>query len=500
MSILPPRVPEPSCDEVDLDPKDWDAFRALAHRALDQMIDGQQFVRDQPAWRPIPKSVEAALRTERPMKGQGAEAAYEDFLEWVWPYPTGNRHPRFWGWAGGAGTPLTLVAEMLSGGLNAMTGHFNDASSRVDRQVVDWMKDAFGFPAEVSGTLTSGGSVANLVGLTCARDQMAGYDVAEHGIGAEPGLLTVYASRETHSSVMKAVRMLGMGREALRWIAVDEQFRIDLRDLRDRLAADRAAGMRPVAIVGNAGTINTGAVDDLNALADHARSERLWLHVDGAFGAMAALSPELKDAVSGMERADSLAFDFHKWMNIPYEAGCVLIRDRAAHVHSFATDANYLQILTRGTGAWSEVAHERGLQLSRAFKALKVWLLIKEQGFETLGRIVTQNSRQARYFADRVDRSRKLRRVAPVGLNVVAFRYDPGNLDGERSDAINLELLMRIQESGLAIPSSTKLHGRFTIRICICNHRSRLEDFDVFTDALEETGDRIATELEQEKS
>lgn len=463
--------------EESLDPDDWEAFRRLAHDMVDRLLDYQRDARQGPAWRPVPPDVEERFREGIPEGGLGAGPAYKEFEELVLPYPTGLHHPRFWGWAGGTGSPMGMMAALLGSGMNAVPGNFNDGAARVEAQLLSWMKHAMGFPPDASGIVTSGGSVANLVGLTVARDRDAGADVVTRGVGAA-GRLTLYASTEVHSSVFKAAAILGLGHDAVRLIPVDEDFRIRIPDLLDTIAEDRAAGLRPFAVVGTAGTINTGSVDDLDRLAEVAGAEDLWFHVDGAFGAMAALSPETRGLVAGMARADSLAFDFHKWMYVNYEAGCVLIKDRAAHRRSFAAPGSYLEPLPRGTGSNVDMATTRGLQLSRGFKALKPWMSIKEHGIAKLGRLVAQNVAQARYLGDLVDRSDHLTRVAPVALNVVAFRHDDPSRSGPELDEINRELLMRVQESGMAVPSSTVIDGRFTLRACICNHRSRREDFD----------------------
>ncbi|MGE3526924.1 MAG: aspartate aminotransferase family protein [Gemmatimonadales bacterium] len=477
--------------EETLDPADWDAFRVLAHEMVDQLLHYQRDVRGTPAWRPVPEQVDARFREPVPEAGRGARGAYDDFLELVLPYPTGLHHPRWWGWAGGTGSPLGMMAAFLGAGMNAVPGNFNDSATRVEAQLLAWMKSIMGFPASAGGIITSGGSVANIVGLTVARDARAGADVINGGVRTAAGRLVLYASTEVHSSVFKAAKILGLGREAVRLIGVDDDFRIRLPELRARIAWDRRDGLVPFAIVGNAGAINTGAVDDLHALADIALDEDLWYHVDGAFGAMAALSAETRGLVAGMERADSLAFDFHKWMYVNYEAGCVLIKDADAHRRSFSAGGDYLAPLPRGTGSLADMAAGRGLQLSRGFKALKPWMSIREHGIEKLGRLVAQNVRQTRYLASLIDRSRHLTRVAPVALNVVAFRYEDAGTSPEKADALNRELLMRIQERGIAIPSSTVIGGRFTLRACNCNHRSRQEDFEDFVRA----ADAIVDEL-----
>jgi len=485
MSTATPEIPTLLAEET-LDPGDWEAFRRLAHTMVDRLLDYQRDVHGTAAWRPVPAAVDARFAEPAPREGSGPDNAYRDFLELVMPYPTGLHHPRWWGWAGGTGSPMGMMAALLGAGMNAVPANFNDSAARVEAQLLQWMKAAMGFPADAGGIVTSGGSVANIVALTVARDAMAESNVIDDGLHATPRRPVLYASCEVHSSVFKAAKLLGLGRDAVRLVPVDEAFRIRLPSLRRRITLDRDAGLFPFAVIGTAGTINTGSMDDLNALADIAQDEKLWFHVDGAFGAMAALSPDTRHIVAGMERADSLAFDFHKWMYVNYEAGCVLIKDADAHRRSFSAGGDYLAPLPRGLASLPDMAGGRGLQLSRGFKALKPWMTIREHGLEKLGRLVAQNVRQADYLAGLIDASDVLTRVAPVGLNVVAFRYDDPALAGEALDEINRELLMRIQERGIAIPSSTIVDGRFTLRACICNHRSRRADFDEFVGAAEQ--------------
>ena len=306
--------------------------------------------------------------------------------------------------------------------------------------------------------------------------------------------MVLYASSETHSSIFKSAKLLGLGQDAVRVVPVDDRLEMELTELERMIVHDREQGLRPFAVVGTAGTINTGSVDDLDGIADIAAREGLWFHVDGAFGAMAALSPETRSLVSGLGRADSLAFDFHKWMYVPYEAGCVMIRDVSDHRASFSVHAAYLDPPARGTGAQPESTNLRSPQLSRGFKALKVWMTLKEHGFEKFGRLVQQNVRQARYLGELVDEEPRLELMAPVALNVVAFRFAPADLDSSALDDVNQELLIRIQEQGIAVPSSTRVGGRFTIRVCICNHRSRRKDFDLLVQEVVRIGKEIMEE------
>ena len=474
--------------ERTLDPDDWESLRAVAHRMVDQMVDLHRDVRDQPTWQPMPTETRARFRGDPPpLEPSGLEATYRDFTRDVLPYRTGNIHPRWWGWVSGTGTPGGMLASMLAGGINSIAGIFDDSASEVQDQVVRWLAQALGFPEGTSGVIASGGSVANLLGLAAARDARAGA-LVRYGAPDGPGRPVLYASQEVHASVDKAVHLLGLGRDALRKVAVDDHYRIDVGALADAVARDRANGLWPFCIVGTAGTVNTGAVDDLEALADLAGREELWLHVDGAFGAMAALSPELRSRVRGLERADSLAFDLHKWLYVPYEAGAVLIRDQAAHLAPFRVDADYLESMERGAGARPETTKDRGLQLSRGFKALKVWMSIKEHGLRRFGEQILQNVHQADYLIGLVDRSPALELSAPTDLNVVCFRYVEGLGNPEEADAVNREILMRLHEDGIAVPSYTRLDSRFAIRVAITNHRTRREDLRLLAEEVVRLG------------
>jgi glutamate/tyrosine decarboxylase-like PLP-dependent enzyme len=333
--------------------------------------------------------------------------------------------------------------------------------------------------------------MGNLVGLAAARSARAGFDVRRRGVGASGERLAVYASSEAHSSIQKAVELLGLGADSLRQAPVRDDFTVDVGALARMIEADRAAGMRPICAVGNAGTVNTGAVDDLPALADLAAREGLWFHVDGAFGALACLSPELRPIVAGMERADSLTFDFHKWLYLPYEIGVTLVRDAEAHRRAFSLTPDYLVHGQRGlaAGLWFS---DYGVQLSRGFRALKAWMHIKEHGAEKLGRLIGQNVAQARYLAALVERSPELELMAPVPLNIVCFRYRSPHRGEAELDALNQELLIRLQESGIAAPSSTRVRGRYALRAAITNHRSRREDFDALLAGVLRIGGELA--------
>jgi len=482
----------PDLPETSLDPHDWSAMRAAGHAALDEMLDWLMTLRDRPAWQPMPEEAFAEFRQPIPRGAEGLDSALVDFRRAVLPYPIGNVHPRFWGWVQGTGTAGGLVAEILKAGMNVNAWGGQHAAPYLEAQVLDWCKEMLGFPEAASGVLVSGGSIANLVGLQVARDAMGGRDVGARGLHELGQQLVIYASTETHNSVDRAARTLGLGGTGLRHVPVDTEFQMDLRALAEAVAADRAVGRRPICVVGNAGTVNTGATDDLDALADFCAREELWFHVDGAFGALAALSPALAPLVRGMGRADSIAFDLHKWLYMPYNVGCTLVRDPALHRQAFTPGAaSYLTALDRGAAAGPHNYSHLGPELSREFRALTVWMSLKEHGVDRYARQIEQNVAQARALGAMVEAEPELELLALVALNVVCFRYRVPQAGIERANAINREILMRVQERGVAVPSSTVLRGVFAIRVANTNHRSRREDFAALVAAVLEEGRRL---------
>jgi aromatic-L-amino-acid decarboxylase len=483
-----------SPDEIEetLDPDDWEATRALAHRMVDDMLDYTRTLRERPPWVHLPDALKEGFREPVPRTGRPLEAVYERFRTKVLPYPIGNIHPRFWGWVLGSGSVTGALAEFLAATMNSNTGGGdNHAANHIESAVLSWIKELLGYPAGASGVLTSGGSAANLIGLAVARDSAArempgGAEVRAHGVRACARPLAFYASEEVHSSVEKAVQLLGLGGDALRRIPCDEAFRIDVPALEAAITRDRAEGWQPACVVGCAGTTNTGSIDDLQALADLCQREGLWLHVDGAFGAWTALAPGSRDLVAGMERADSLALDLHKWMYMPYEVGCVLVRSEAAHRATFALTPAYLE---HGGDHGGPALAGRGLaggdlpwfsdytfQLSRGFRALKVWMSLQQHGADQFGRLVAQNIAQARYLADLVEEHPELELLAPVPLNVVCYRYTRPGLDDGALDSLNRRILVELQERGIAAPTSSTVCGRTVLHVAITNHRTRRED------------------------
>lgn len=493
-------------DEWSLDPRtdaEWDAMRDLGTRMVDDMLAYLRGVREEPAWQPVPDAVRERLAAAPPMRGDGAEQAYADFRELVLPYRVGNIHPRFWGRVQGTGTVMGMLAELLAGAMNNNSSGLASVASNVEEQVLGWCKTLLGYPAWASGILVSGGSMANFVALNVARHraaERAGVDVKRDGVHAFPRRPIVYGSTEVHNSIDRALVLLGLGSGALHRVPVDAHFRIIPARLEEAITADRAAGHLPMAIVANAGTVNTGATDDLEALSDIAARHGVWLHVDGAFGAWAALAPSLAPRLRGLAGANSVAFDLHKWMYVPYDVGAVLVRDPSAHRAAFTVgSAGYIGVAERGVEADAYRFNELGPQLSRAFRALKVWLTFKTYGIDALRSQIERNVAQASYLAQRVDAHPLLELLAPAPLNVVCFRFVPVTRPGIDLDALNREILMRLHERGIAVPTSTRIRGAFGLRCAMVNHRSMREDFDVLVESVASIGREIVGEMGSER-
>lgn len=394
------------------------------------------------------------------------------------PYPLGNIHPRFWSWYMGSGNFAGAIGDFLAAIQGSNLGGGNHAAALMDQQVVNWCKELMGFPASASGTLTCGGSMANLIGLNVARNTKANIDVREHGVAAIAKPLRFYTSDQMHSCHRKAVEALGLGNRALRRIASDADFRIDPAALRRAISEDRANGYQPACIIGTAGTVNTGAIDDLPALAALAAEEDLWLHIDGCIGALIAIAPQNAYRVAGIEHADSVAFDPHKWLHTPFEAGCILIKDAAAHRQAFTVTPEYLERKPRGVAS-APWLHEYGLQNSRGFRALKIWMALKEHGIDKFARLIDQNIAQGHYLSDLITAEPRLELAAPTSINIVCFRFRPPDMPADAVKPINMEIMLRLQEEGIAALSDTTIHGDYCLRVAINNHRTLRQDLEL---------------------
>jgi aromatic-L-amino-acid decarboxylase len=480
--------------DLSLDPKDWEAMRQLGHQMVDDLIDYWKNIRDEKIWKPIPEEVKNFLDTPLPEYGQDPEEVYEQFKRNIFPYNKGNVHPRFFAWIQGTGTPLGTFADLLASGMNPNTTIGEHSAMYVDRQVVNWCKELVNFPSEASGILVSGGSMANITALTVARNSFGEEKIRQRGLKAASAQLVLYCSVETHSCIQKAAEIIGLGTEAVRKIAVNERFEMKTDELEVQIREDLSKGLLPFCIVGTSGTVNTGAIDPLEDLLTISRKYGLWFHVDGAYGALAKLDSTYALRLKAIEDADSLAFDLHKWLYVPYEVGCTLIRDAKKHREAFAITPNYLLQETRGLSGGLDSINNYGFELSRGFKALKIWMSLKEHGRAKYAKMITQNNRQADYLAGLVEQQPELELTAPVSMSITCFRMTKSGWSEDQLRKLNREILLRLQEQGIASPSSTILNGKFTLRVAIVNQRTRMEDMELLIREVLRIGRQVTAE------
>ncbi|MFL0685158.1 MAG: pyridoxal phosphate-dependent decarboxylase family protein [Algoriphagus aquaeductus] len=480
-------------ENLTLDPSNWEEMRKLGHRMVDDLIDYWATIREEKIWKPIPAEVKAFLDQPIPEKGQSPEDIYEEFRQYIFPYNKGNVHPRFFAWIQGTGTPLGTFADLLASGMNPNTTIGEHSAMYVDRQVVNWCKQLMNFPSEASGILVSGGSMANITALTVARNSFGEEKIRQRGLKAASAQLVLYCSVETHSCIQKAAEILGLGTDAVRKIGVNDRFEMKADELEIQIQADLKHGFLPFCIVGTSGTVNTGAIDPMDDLLEISKKYGLWFHVDGAYGALAKLDPRYALRLKAIEEADSLAFDLHKWLYVPYEVGCTLIWDANKHREAFAITPNYLLQESRGLSGGLDSINNYGFELSRGFKALKIWMSLKEHGREKYAQMIAQNNRQAEYLAELVNQHPDLELMAPVSMSITCFRMKRKGWDEDQLRRFNREILLRLQEEGIASPSSTILHGKYTLRVANVNQRTRMEDLDLLVKEVLRIGGEIET-------
>lgn len=457
-----------------LDPSDWEQFRADSHELLEACIDHLRAAREHP-WRPVENEDKAAFRLGDATNGIGLEKLAGELVANVLPFGTGNTHPRFFGWVHGTGLAAGLLAEMVAATMNSNCGGRDHGAVYVEREVIRWSVNAFGLPETASGVLVAGTSQATVIALAVARQKALGPDSRQKGIGGFTRLVA-YATEGAHHAIAKAMELLGLGSESLRLIpSRSPNGGMDVTILAQRIETDRAAGFTPFCVIGTAGSVNCGAFDPLDEIADLCASESLWLHVDGAFGAWTRIAgPPWNKLVRDIERADSIATDFHKWMFVQYDCGMVLIRNEADHRAAFAERPSYLEAQHGGLGGGEPWFCDYGTDLSRGFRALKVWSALRCHGSRALGAAIAENCRLAAMMGRLVQESPELKLAAPVTSNICCFSVadapDPG--------ALNTDVTRRLQLSGDVVFSTTKIGGMTVIRAAITNHRTREADIE----------------------
>ncbi|MCA9876220.1 MAG: aminotransferase class V-fold PLP-dependent enzyme [Thermomicrobiales bacterium] len=474
---------------------DPEAFRALGYQAVDLAAAHLAGMRDAPVFRPMsPAARQTLLEQPLPEAGVAPEEILARFAADVLPYPMGNGHPRFFGWVNSPPAPMGILAELLAAAMGPSCAGGDHAASYLERAATRWLMELVGFPVAGSvGLLVSGGSMASLTGLAAARQRAAredGWDVRERGLDDWGQRLTLYLSSEAHTTLRKAAELLGLGAESVRTVPVRADFRLDMAALREAIAADRSAGLRPFCVVGSAGTVSTGAIDPLTEIADLCAAEGLWFHVDGAYGAAGVLDPLVAPAYAGMERADSLALDPHKWFSVPVECGCALVRDGALLRDAFSMVPPYLRTEEgKGFGGLPWFA-EYGFQQTRGFRALKLWMTLLHAGRAGLTDMISRQNALARSLAELVDAAPDLELLSEVTLSICCFRFVPPGraLDDAALDALNKQLMEEVQAGGAAFLTQAMIHGRFALRANVLHYATTAEDIRALVEVVRETG------------
>jgi glutamate/tyrosine decarboxylase-like PLP-dependent enzyme len=486
-------------------------IKRVGHHVVDLIADHLSTLPDEPVFTPFPADrVHSLLSAPPPQDPASPDDILRLFQETVEPFPFGNGHPRFWGWVNSPPAVMGIFADALAAAMNPSCAGGNHSAIYIEHQVTAWFKEILGFPAASMGLLVSGGSMATMTALAVARHVKSGVDVRVDGLrNAAPAAF--YMSTEAHSCARKAIELLGFGSASVRTIRTDADYRMDVEALEAAIEHDRERRVRPIAVVATGGSTNTGAIDDLSAIADLCRRHDVWMHVDAAYGGPAILSTGYADALHAIAQADSVALDPHKWLFVPVEAGLVVVRDADAMRSTFSLVPPYI----RQSGSAGDVYglpwfSEYGFQQTRGFRALKVWMTMLQFGVNGYKAAIDENIALARYLADCVRQSPDLMLMAPPSLSVVCFRY-VGSSDGDRADnagraadmqvtrdrsednitTLNRALLERLQLGGEAFLTSTELRGRFVLRACIVNFRSRREDVDRMLAAVRTIGNEL---------
>ncbi len=478
---------------LEMDP---DEFRRLGHRTVDRLADFLQSLPRQPVTPGVsPGEVRALLGNKSlPQKGIAAENLLQEAACLLFEHSLFNGHPRFWGYITSSAAPIGALGDLLAAAVNPNVGAWDlsPLASEIEAQTIRWIAEMIGYPATCGGLLVSGGNMANFVGFLAARRARTPWDVRVSGLRGGTRQLTVYVSRETHTWIQKAADMSGLGINAIRWIPVNERRQMDLQTLEKQILSDRDQGFLPFLVVGNAGTVAVGAIDPLPDIAALCNKHDLWFHVDGAYGAPAAILPEASAELRGLREADSVALDPHKWLYSPLEAGCVLVREPKHLLEAFAFHPDYYNFDARGSEKPANY-HELGPQNSRGFRALKVWLALRMVGRDGYTRMIRDDIALAKELYHRADAHPELQ-VFTQNLSITTFRFVPSDLAAGNQSAgsylneLNREILERLQAGGEVYVSNAALEGTFVLRACIVNFRTRLADMDALVEIVVRTG------------
>lgn len=463
-----------------LDPQDWDDLKEIGIKVFTDMIDFQKNVREREIWKEPSMSVRSIISNEKlPIGPQDLNEIYDQIKTNLLPYNKGNIHPKFWSWVQSTGTPSSIIAEMIIAGMNADVATGNHGPMYVEEKVINWLKEIFDFPKDGHGVLVSGTSVANLCGLLAARNNYEDSIVRNNGIFNLNKQFIVYSSTETHSCVLKAADIIGIGKNNVRLINVNSTFQINSVALEEQIKSDLAQDLIPLCIVGNIGTVNTGAIDDIDSLSEIANRYKIWLHIDGAFGAFAYLVDEYRSKLRSINKADSLSFDLHKWISLPFGIGAILFKDKNKQRNAFVEHPNYLEQNDEGLASGFDPIFNYSIEMSRSFKALKIWMLMKEKGINQISSVIKKNLDDIKYLEQLILNKPDIFELAcPVTLNVICFRFIDPKLQENMLNAINKKIVILLQTRGYAVISNAYINKKYYMRLANVNHRSIRSDFD----------------------
>ncbi len=478
-------------------------FRQLGYSLVDQIATFLATLRQHPVTPgEMPATVRHAIESDKLLPDQGMDpgSLLKETAELLFRHSLFNGHPRFWGYVTSSPAPIGILGDLLASAVNANVGAWNlsPAASEIEVQTVRWIAELIGYPSQCGGLLVSGGNMANFVCFLAARNAKAQWDVRKVGLSG-PGArqLRVYASSETHTWINKAVDLFGLGADSIRWIPTDKQQRVNTTALQRQLREDQATGDLPFLVVGSAGSVSTGAIDPLSELAAICQEWGVWFHVDGAYGGFAASVPELSDEFDGLGKADSVAVDPHKWLYAPLEAGCALVRDRDALRRAFSYHPPYYHFAEEVVNYF-----DLGPQNSRGFRALKVWLALRQVGRTGYQQMIGEDIQLARdlhgYLANYPDLE-----AMTQGLSITTFRYVPLDLKSDVDSAsvsaylntLNQELLTRLERSGEAFLSNALIEGKFALRLCVVNFRTSQEDIKILPGLISRLGREVDAQL-----
>jgi aromatic-L-amino-acid decarboxylase len=479
---------------LDLPPDD---FRRLGHALIDRIAEHLEALPRLPITAgDAPSQIREHIGSSSvPAAGQDPARILDDATRLLFEHSLLNGHPRFWGYITGSAAPLGMLGDVLASAVNPNVGAYvlSPVATEIEKQTVRWIAELIGYPADCGGIMVSGGNMANMVGFLAARRAKAPWDVRQQGLRNGTGQLTIYASRETHTWIQKAADLFGLGLDAIRWIETDSGQRMDVAALERAITTDREAGAVPFIVIGAAGTVSTGAIDPLGSIAEVCRRHNVWFHVDGAYGAPAAVLPDASPDLKALALADSVAVDPHKWLYAPLEAGCALVRDPQHLIDAYSFHPAYYHFSDSGDGEIPTNFHEFGLQNSRGFRALKVWLGLRQAGRDGYIRMIGDDIALTESMYRAVEVHPELEPFT-LGLSIATFRFVPADLTltgPEREqylNELNSALVTRLQSNGEMFVSNAVINGAYVLRACIVNFRTTRVDVEAVPDLVVRTG------------